>query len=1071
MASRRWTWTALAALAAVAAAWAHHTTAAPPVTPPVVGLAQNTPAIYALTNLRIVAEPGRAIEKGTIVVRDGVIEAVGADVKPPADARVVDLAGKTAYAGLIDAYGEITVGPEVTKQGAADWNPQVTPQLDVAEHYVADETLNGKLRSQGITARLVAPGTRIIKGQSIVVTTGSADNSRAILKRGVGQHFRLTVTFGQPREGYPGSPMGAVALARQTLLDTDWYGKAWAAWRGDDKLPRPERNDSLDALAACASGSQVAVIDAASEQFFLRADRFAREFGLRAIIHGSGREYRRLDEIAATGRSVILPVNFPQPPSVTTVEESLDASLADLMHWDIAPENPARLDAAGVTVALTSHGLRDQATFLAAVRRAVERGLKPESALKALTITPAALVGMSDRLGKIAPGMAGNLVITDGDLFARRTKVLETWVDGRRFELDRPPTTDVRGTWQLELAGADDRVLKLNLKITGTARQLSGTLSKATEEGTKAEEIRLSQVSVNDSQLTFRFEGKSLGKEGPARASATATGGDDKLALLGTVLWADGTGERLSGTRTAKLSAEEQRREEQKGAKGAKGTKGKAKAAEGETEEDKTEPEKLEGKALYAVNFPLGDFGRSQQPAQPKSIAFRNATIWTGGPTGIIEGGTLVVGEGKIIAVGKDVTIPNVTEIVDLKGGTISPGIIDCHSHMATDGGINESTQAITAEVRIGDFIDADDVNIYRQLAGGVTAANVLHGSANPIGGQNQVIKLRWGAGGEQMKLVDAPPGIKFALGENVKQSNIEGRAATRYPQSRMGVEQIIRDAFARARDYAADWDHWNRAHTGLPPRRDLELEALAEIVQKKRWVHCHSYRQDEILALIRVFDDYGITIGSLQHILEGYKVADAMAKHGATGSSFSDWWAYKIEVYDAIPFNGALMHRQKVIVSFNSDDQELARHLNHEAAKAVKYGGVSREESLQFVTLNPARQLRIDRWVGSLEAGKDADFVVWSGDPLSVRSRCEETWIDGRKYFDRDDDRTLRAEQSKMRAALIRKILESGQAMQSAIERQTEEWELWPRHDEACHDGHDDHSALGNSDVHGNNR
>ncbi|MBW8883516.1 MAG: amidohydrolase family protein, partial [Planctomycetia bacterium] len=288
-------------------------------------------------------------------------------------------------------------------------------------------------------------------------------------------------------------------------------------------------------------------------------------------------------------------------------------------------------------------------------------------------------------------------------------------------------------------------------------------------------------------------------------------------------------------------------------------------------------------------------------------------------------------------------------------------------------------------------------------------------------------------------------------------QSNVEGRTATRYPQSRMGVEQIIRDAFARARDYTAQWDRWNASHTGLPPRRDLELDALSEILQKKRWVHCHSYRQDEILALIRIFDDYGITIGSLQHILEGYKVADAMAKHGATGSSFADWWAYKIEVYDAIPFNGALMHRQNVIVSFNSDDDELGRHLNHEAAKAVKYGGVSREEALKFVTLNPARQLRIERWVGSLESDKHADFVVWSGDPLSVRSRCEETWIDGRKYFDRDDDRELRTEQAKMRAALIKKIIESGQTMQSASERQPEEWELWPRHDEACHDGHDE--------------
>src|SRR5262245_39192042 len=383
MISLRWKCSALVVLAALAGLVTHHGAAAPPSTAPVIGIKENTPAVFALVNVRIVPEPGKSIDKGTIVIRDGVIEAAGADVKSPADARVIDLAGKTAYAGLVDSYGEITIGPEIARQGAASWNPNITPQLDVAEHYVADEALNGKLRSQGIAARLVAPATRIIKGQSIIVSTGSSDNSRAILKRGVGQHYRLTTTFGQPREGYPASPMGAVALARQTMLDADWYGRAWAAWRSQNKLPRPERNDALDALAGCLGGNQPAIIDAANEQFFLRADRFAREFGLHAVIHGSGREYRRLDEIAATGRAVIVPVNFPQPPSVGTVEESRDVSLVDLMHWDIAPENPGRLDAASVTIALTSHGLRDQATFLAAVRRAVDRGLKAESALKA----------------------------------------------------------------------------------------------------------------------------------------------------------------------------------------------------------------------------------------------------------------------------------------------------------------------------------------------------------------------------------------------------------------------------------------------------------------------------------------------------------------------------------------------------------------------------------------------------------------------------------------------------------------------------------------------------------------
>jgi N-acetylglucosamine-6-phosphate deacetylase len=1019
--------------------------AAPPSTAPVDGLRENTPAVFALTNLRIVAEPGKTIDKGTIVIRDGVIEAVGADVQPPADARTIDLAGKTAYPGLIDAYSEVTIAANPRLIGSPHWNPNVSPQFNVAEHFTIDQATNSKLRSQGITARLVAPATRIIKGQSIVVSTGSTDPARMILKSGVAQHFRLTVGSGTSREQYPNSPMGAVALARQTLLDADWYAKAWAAARGNNKLQQPERNDALEALAACLGGNQPAVIDAANEQFFLRADRFAREFGLAAIVRGSGREYRRLAEIKATGRAVIVPVNFPQAPSVATVEDSLDVSLEQLMHWDHAPENPARLDAAGVTIALTSHGLRDQATFLAAVRRAVERGLPADRALAALTTSPAEILGLGDRLGKIAPGMLGNLVITDGDLLAKQTKVFETWADGRRFEIDKAPQIDVRGTWQVELTAPDDRILRLNLKIAGTAKQPSGTLSKVVEDGEKAEEIKLAAVDADEALLTFRFEGKSFGKEGPARGSATiGRDAESKLTLLGSVAWADGTADKLTGKRTAEPTEERKKADEQKDAK--EGEK------EGETKKDeKKKDDKPETPALYPINFPLGDFGRAAPPEQPKLIAFKNATLWTCGPGGTIESGTLLVGEGKIVAAGKDVQMPEGATVVDAAGLHISPGIIDCHSHIATDGGVNESSQSITAEVRIGDFIDANDISIYRQLAGGVTSSNILHGSANPIGGQNQVLKFRWGLPPEALKFAEAPPGIKFALGENVKQSNWGERNNTRYPQTRMGVEQIIRDAFAAAIDYQKARDPWNQDHAGLPPRRDLELEALAEIVQGKRWIHCHSYRQDEILGLIRVCDEYKITIGSLQHILEGYKVADVMAKHGATGSSFSDWWAYKYEVIDAIPYNGALMHRQGIVVSFNSDDAELARHLNHEAAKAVKYGGVPPEEALKFVTLNPAKQLRIDQWVGSLEPGKHADFVVWSGPPLDVTSRCRETWVDGRKYFDREADRQLREEQLKMRAALIRKVLESGESLQKPGERQPEDSELWPRTDEFC--------------------
>ncbi|HBS30077.1 MAG TPA: hypothetical protein DEB06_11670, partial [Phycisphaerales bacterium] len=371
--------------------------------------------------------------------------------------------------------------------------------------------------------------------------------------------------------------------------------------------------------------------------------------------------------------------------------------------------------------------------------------------------------------------------------------------------------------------------------------------------------------------------------------------------------------------------------------------------------------------------------------------------------------------------------------VIDATGKHVTPGLIDCHSHTGISGSVNESTQAVTAEVGVGDVLDPDDINWYRQLAGGLTAVNQLHGSANPIGGRSQTTKLRWGvAHPSDMKVEGAIPGVKFALGENVKQSNWENSPRTRYPQTRMGVETIIRDRFTAAREYAQRWAKWNgldkpgKASTPMP-RRDMELEALAEVLGAQRLVHCHSYRQDEILMLCRVAAEFGFKIGTFQHVLEGYKVAEAIKDYAIGGSAFSDWWAYKFEVIDAIPEAGAIMHDVGVTVSFNSDSDELARRMNIEAAKAVKYGGVPPAEALKFLTLNPAKQLKIDDRTGSLEEDKDADFVVWSASPLSTFSRCEATFIEGREYFSLARDATLREKAASERTRLIQKALAQG--------------------------------------------
>jgi len=461
--------------------------------------------------------------------------------------------------------------------------------------------------------------------------------------------------------------------------------------------------------------------------------------------------------------------------------------------------------------------------------------------------------------------------------------------------------------------------------------------------------------------------------------------------------------------------------------------------------------------------YPFGPYAYGAPPPQ-ESFVIRNATIWTCGPEGIIDDGFVVVVGGKILAVGEGEFAgdpPAGARFIDAQGKHLTPGIIDCHSHTGISGGVNEGTQAATAEVRIGDVTNPDTVNWYRQLAGGVTTVNSLHGSANPIGGQNQVNKIRWGcAHPDDMHFEGAPSGIKFALGENVKQSNWGDSYTTRYPQTRMGVETIIRDRFIAAREYADAWGGFvaqkhddgakqmesvdrtiaalqadgvpDRVHLAVvddppssaPPRRDLELEALAEILAGERLVHCHSYRQDEILMLCRVAEEFGFTIGTFQHVLEGYKVAEAIREQALGASAFADWWAYKVEVQDAIPHNGAIMHEQGVVVSYNSDSDELARRLNTEATKAVRYGGVSPEEALKFVTLNPAVQLGIEDRVGSIEPGKDADLALWSGDPLSTFTRCEATFIDGREYFSIERDAELRERIRAERQRLIQKLI-----------------------------------------------
>ena len=1124
-------------------------TAAAADTAPAEGLRDNTPADFALVGAKILVAPGQTIESGTVIIRDGKIDSVAAGDAVPEGLRRIDVKGKTIYPGFFDGHTEIAIE---TAPGPGYWNAQVTPQQSVATGYKSDDALNKTLRSQGFTARVVAPQAGIIKGQSAVVLTADGSPAETVINDSAALHIRLTVPPGGGR-GYPNSPMGAVALARQAMYDAQWFGQALAAVRADASLPRPDANVALAALGEYLDGTRLIVADAPNELFALRADRFAREFSLRMALLGSGNEYRQLDAIRDTRRTVIVPVDFPKPPDVASPAAALNVTLEELMHWRLAPENPGRLAKAGIPIALTTAGLSDRGKFLEQLRKAVERGLPAEAALRGLTTTPAELFGVDHLVGTIEPGKIANLTVADGDLFAPKGKIIATWVNGRQYELKPKQVASFVGKWLLKSATPIGEVKEWILTVTEKDEKPAATIERKQDEKKPEEKapeddqasetenadsngqpadadqpkdepqveeaepekesppaaeqppkprddvdpdkkspetevkpappaekpnddvdpnaeapdkekqpdaemkepekeevakekpkeqngVNLKPVKVIGFQLTGVFDGDKFDQPGKITLSATLVTDGDHERLTGYFLLPDGRRVQFSGQRETPDDKEEPKEEE-------------SDEDEDETKSD-DEPDKNDKKddkpLVVELNYPLGAYGLTSSPEQ-EAVAFTGAIVWTSGPEGIIEGATVLIDDGKIVAVGQDVEIAEGVKQIDCDGKHLTPGLIDCHSHIATDGGINESGQAITAEVRIGDLIDSDDINIYLQLAGGVTTSNILHGSANPIGGQNQVIKLRWGKLFDEVKFQEAPLGIKFALGENVKQSNWSERSPSRYPQTRMGVDELMIDEFEAALVYRDQWQRWERDAKGLPPRRDLELDAIVEVLDGKRWIHCHSYRQSEILAILKTLDRFGIRIGTLQHILEGYKLAPEMAARGVMGSSFSDWWAYKFEVYDAIPFNGALMHQAGIVVSFNSDDPEMARRLNQEAAKATKYGGVPPEEALKFVTLNPAKQLRIEQYVGSIEPGKHADLVVWSGPPMSTYSRCEQTWIDGRRYFDLKQDQELRKRDEKLRVALVQAVLNSGEEPAKPDENRVDPSTLWNRHDEFC--------------------
>jgi len=978
---------------------------------PVIGLHKNVPNVVFFKNARIIPMPGKVLEHGSLLVRDGRIEALGQNLSPPTDAMVLDINGKTIYPGFIDLFSTFgldkkdilreikeTNGSDETS-GAHYWNPEVHPQIQAANLLKANEDQADVLRGVGFTTVLTFPEDGIFRGSGALVQLLKDSPNNMILESKVAQSMSFKKGSASSAKGayaYPRSAMGSVSLIHQVLLDTQWYRQAWNRYKHFPSGQKPPLTDmALEALVPFLDGKKAVIMATSNELEIFRSSKIAQTFNLNMWIMGSGSEYRRINEIKKQPLKLIIPLNFPEAPDVSSEDQSLTNNLRTLKHWDAAPENAGRLARENINFALSAFQLKKQSNFIKNLRLAVKRGLPEDAALKALTITPAKWLQLSNQLGSLEKGKLANLFITDGDLFKDNTQILETWVNGRKHSVIPLPDEDPRGQWKVTIT-TNDVQDTLNLNIDGTLKSLEATLSFCMVKE------KIKKIKFESGILTFSFSGDSSCYAGITRLTGIIT----NHHLSGIGKWGDG--------RSLNWQAD------------------RIKPWKKHTE--KKVPESAE-MAKFPVVYPDGAFGFSSIPAQPATLAIKNATIWTSGSKGIIENGDLLIENGKIVRIGRDLQFPADAKEIDGTGKHLTAGLIDAHAHIAGSGGLNEGSQAITPEVRVRDVINSDDINIYRQLAGGVTTVCTLHGSANPIGGTYAVIKLRWGEMPDKMIIKDARDGIKFALGENVKQSGWKN-PVPRYPQTRMGVMEIIEDTFRAALDYRQKWADYEKKskkkNNLIPPRKNLRYEKILDILDGKTIIHCHSYRQDETLALMRLAEELGFKIDVFIHMLEGYKIASELKAHGAMATTFSDWWTYKMEAYDAIPYNGAIMHEQGIIVSYDSDSAELARRLNTEAAKAVKYGNVQPEEAIKFVTLNAAKQLYLDDQIGSLEVGKDADFVIWSESPLSTYSKCEQTWIDGRKYFDIEEDQRLREMVAKERNALIQKILSQGENKES---------------------------------------
>jgi imidazolonepropionase-like amidohydrolase len=943
------------------------------ITAPINGMRDERERVFAFTNATIFTDYQTKITNAILVIKNGKIENIGTNITIPKGATIVDLQGKFIYPAFIELDSDwgmpaIKKGGfggfgnekfESERKGAFAWNDAVKAEINAEDIFTPNEQTASELRKLGFASVLTHQHDGLVRGTGAFVNLKNGKAQEIIINGKVSQHFSLDK--GSSTQTYPFSLMGMFAVIKQTYLDAEWYANV---------KEKKEYNLSLEAFNK-AKGLP-SFFESNHRLHTLRIDKMGDEFGVQYIIRGKGDEYQRLQEIKNTNASFILPLNFPEPYEVTDPIDASMVSLEEMKHWELAPSNAALLQKAGVNFAFTSAMLKNKADFLKNIRKTIEYGLDEKEALKALTFNPAKMVKMENIVGSLKNGMLANFIITSENIFAKESILYETWVNGQKFEHTPLPNENIAGSYNLQLGSQT-----YTFNIIGKPESYTYTIEK------QSDSLKINPTFIRkDKMITMAFKLAKKGKE-------SLTG---ETRLSG---WIDGKNMKGTGeTPTGEIFNWQ--------------------ANFIKNLPDTTKAPKIENKPLELgkIIYPFVAFGNEEVPKK-EDILFKNATIWTNEKEGILKNSDVLVKNGKIAQIGQNLNA-NGVKVIDATNKHLTSGIIDEHSHINLFS-INE-IQTVSAEVTLHDAVDSEDIQMYRQLAGGTTAAQLLHGSANCIGGQSAIVKFKWGEAPNQM-LLDTKF-IKFALGENVKNGNAGSFGRERYPQTRMGVEQVMEEAFQRAKDYQT-----LKNTKGATFRKDLELETLVEILEKKRFITCHSYVQSEIIMLMRIAEKYGFTVNTFTHILEGYKVADKMAKHGAGASSFADWWAYKFEVKDAIPYNPALLLMNGVVTAINSDDAEMARRLNHEAAKAVKYGNVSEEEAWKMVTLNPAKLLHLEDRMGSVKVGKDADLVLWSDNPLSIYAKAEKTMIEGAFYFDREKDLQKQKDLQKERSRIIQKM------------------------------------------------